>query len=264
MKNNAHSTLEVASPNLVESSRSSNAVPPRLRKTGVSSKSDVKSSIHISPGKHRFAIVLIRYQKSNQVAASFEYSSPPSDQDVLELFREKVGHRGSIARAMKKWRQFRRQRLATIIDTRRKERDYIPRIAVTECLGKLKDAVQQFQVEDPKFQSVESRELVTEVRNASWEVQSIISARSGWNYPYGVDDVRSALDEICKALVYLHRLDAKGKKPGHKELAVHIWAKWVEIHAIIGNPSNWGVTQKIAKGEFKNNVRKSETSPANT
>lgn len=247
-----------------ESFRLSSSVSLCLPEAGSASTSDMKSSIHILPGKHRFSIVLIRYQKSNKVAASFEYSSPPCDKDMLKLLREKVVHRDSIARALKKWRRFRRQRLATIIESRKMEQEFIPRADLTGCLGRIKAAVRQFQDEDPKFQFGENRELVAEIRNASWDVQSMISSRLGWNCPYGVDDVRRALDEIHKALVFLHHHDRKGKTPGNKQLAVHIWSKWDEIHAIIGNPSNWGVTQKFAKEESTKIIKESKASSANS
>lgn len=244
--------------------RRSSSVSLCLPEAGSTSTSCLKSSIHILAGKHRFSIVLIRYQKSNKVAASFEYSSPPCDKDMLKLLCEKVVHRDSIARALKKWRRFRRERLATIIESRRKEKEFIPRADLTGCLGIIKAAVRQFKDQDPKLQSGESRELVAEIRNASWEVQSMISSRLGWNCPYGVDDVKRALDEIHKALVFLHHHDRKGKAPGNKQLAVHIWSKWDEIHAIIGNPSNWGVTQKLAKEECAKIIKESKASSASS
>jgi len=261
MESVSHSIKKITS---AESSQLSSGVPLSLPDVGSTSRKDLKSSIHIVPGIHRFSIVLIRYQKSNKVAASFEYSSPPCDKEVLKLLCEKVGHRNSIARALRKWRRFRRERLAAVIESRRKEKEFIPRADLTGYLGVIKAAVRQFQDQDPKFQSGESRELVAEIRNASWDVQSMISSRLGWNCPYGVDDVKRALDEIHKALVFLHHHDRKGKTPGNKQLAVHIWSKWDEIHAIIGNPSNWGVTQKLAKEEFAKIIKESKASSASS
>lgn len=245
-----------------ESSRLSSSVSRCLPEPGSTTKNYLKGSIHILPGKHRFSIILIRYQRSNKVAASFEYSSPPCDKDMLKLLREKVVHRDSIARALKKWRRFRRQSLATIIESRRKEQQFISRADLTACLGRINAAVRQFQDEDPKFRFGENRELVEEIRNASWDVHSMISSRLGWSCPYGIDDVRRALDEIHTALVFLHHHDRRGKAPGNKQLAVHIWSKWDEIHAIIGNPPNWGVTQKFAKEEFAKIIKESKASSA--